>query len=67
MRWTDHPDFMGDVRNVHNLWLMYGTYASNSRCMEHSCFMVGVQGMPAPQKIVRTPKTDKAQITTTPT
>ena len=47
VRWTDHPCFMGDVWNVHNLQLTYGTYASNGRCMEHSRFTVDVQGMPA--------------------
>ena len=50
---------MGDVQNVHDLWLMYGTYASNGRCMEHSHFMVDVQGMPAQRKMVRTPKLTK--------
>ena len=35
------------------------------RHMEHSHFRVDVQGTPAPQKMVRTPKTDKALTTTT--
>ena len=65
VKWTDHPCFMGDVWNVHDLWLMYGTYASNGRPMECSCFMVDVQDMPAPWKMVRTSKTDKAQTSTT--
>ena len=59
MRWTGHPHFMGDIWNVHDLWLTYGTYASNDRQMEHSHFMVDVQGMPALQKTVRTPKLTK--------
>ena len=50
---------MGDIQNVHDLWLMYSTYASNGRCTEHSCFMVDVQGMPALQKMVRTPEPTK--------
>ena len=65
MRLTDHPCFTGDIWNVHDLWLMYGTYASNGRCTEHSHFTVDIQGTPAPQKMVRTAKTDKAQTTTT--
>ena len=65
MRQTDHPHFMGDVWNVHDLQLMYSTYMSNGRHMECSHFMVDVQDMPAPQKMVRTPKADKAQTTTT--
>ena len=58
---TDHPCFMGDVWNVHDLQLMHGTYASNRRCMECSHFTVDVQGMPALWKMFRTPKTNKAQ------
>ena len=56
MRWTDHPHFMGDVWNVHDLWLMYSTYVSNRSHMEHSRFAAGVQGTPALQKMVRTSK-----------
>ena len=56
MRWTDHPRFMGDVWNVHDLQLTYGTYTSNGRCTECSHFTVDVQGMPALQKMVRTPE-----------
>ena len=47
MRRTDHPHFMGDVRNIHDLWLTYGTYVSNGRHMECSRFTVDVQGTPA--------------------
>ena len=65
VRQTDHPHFMGDICNVHDLWLTYGTYASNGRCTECSHFMVDIQDMSAPQKTVRTSKTDKAQTTTT--
>ena len=50
---------MGDVQNVHDLWLTYSTYASNDRHTECSCFTVDVQGMPALQKMVRTPKLTK--------
>ena len=50
---------MGDIWNVLDLRLTYGTYASNGRCMEHSRFMVDVQGMPALQKTVRTPEPTK--------
>ena len=59
MRWTGHPHFMGDIQNVHDLQLTYGTYASNGRCTECSRFMVDVQGMSALQKMVRTPKLTK--------
>ena len=59
VRWTDHPHFMGDVQNVHDLWLTYSTYASNGRHMEYSCFTVDVQGMPALRKMVRTPELTK--------
>ena len=52
---------MGDVWNIHNLQLMYGTYATNSRHMESPRFMVDVQDMSALQKMVRTRRTDKAQ------
>ena len=59
MRQTDHPHFMGDVWNVHDLQLTYGTYASNGRCTERSCFTVDVQGTPALWKMVRIPKPTK--------
>ena len=65
VRWTDHPHFTGDVRNIHDLWLTYGTYVSNGRHTECSHFTVDIQDMPASWKTVRTPKTDKAQTTTT--
>ena len=61
MRRTGHPRFMVDVQNIHDLWLMYGTYAINGRCMEYSHFTVDVQDMSALWKTVRTPRTDKAQ------
>ena len=47
---------MGNVQNVHDLWLTYAAYASNGRHMECSRFTVDIQGMPALQKMVRTPK-----------
>ena len=50
---------MGDVQNIHDLQLTYGTYVSNSRHTEHSCFMVDVQGTPALRKMVRTPELTK--------
>ena len=56
---------MGDVQNIHDLRLMYGTYMSNGRCTECSRFTVDVQGMSALWKIVRTPRTNKAQTETT--
>ena len=59
MRRTDHPCFMGDVQDVHDLQLMYGMYASNSRHTECSCFTVDVQGTSALWKTVRTPKLTK--------
>ena len=65
MRWTDQPRFTGDIRIVHELRLMYGTYMSNGRHTEHSHFTVDVQGMLSPWKMVRTPKTNEAQTTTT--
>ena len=65
MRWTDHPHFTGDIWNIHNLRLMYGTYTSNGRCTECSHYVVDVQDMPAPWKMVRTSKTDKAQTSAT--
>ena len=39
-RWTDHPHFMVDVQNVHDLQLTYGTYMSNGRNTECSHFTV---------------------------
>ena len=60
MRWTGHPSFIGDVWNIHDLQLTYGTYATNGRCMERSRFMVDIQDMSALWKTVRTSRTDKA-------
>ena len=50
---------MGDVQNARDLWLTYGTYVSNGRCMEHSCFTVDVQGTSAPWKMQNQQSTDK--------
>ena len=61
MRWTGHPRFMGDIQNIHDLQLTYGTYVTNGRHTEHPRFMVDVQNMSALWKMVRTPRTDKAQ------
>ena len=52
---------MGDIWNVHDLWLMYGTYASNGRHMEHSHFTVDVQGTPCTMEDDQNTETDKAQ------
>ena len=52
---------MGDIWNIHDLWEMYGSYATYGRCMEHSHFTVDVQDMSAVWKMVRTPRTDQAQ------
>ena len=52
---------MGDVWNIQDLWLMYGTYTTNGRHTEHPHFMVDVQNTSATWKTVRTPKTDQAQ------
>ena len=65
MTWTDHPHFTADVQIVHDLWLMYGTFMSYGRHTEHSRFAVDVQVTLSPWKMVRTPKTDKAQTSTT--
>ena len=59
MRQTDHTRFTGNVQNVHDLQLTFGTYMSNGRCMEHSHFTVDVQGMSALWNMVRTPKLTK--------
>ena len=40
VRQTDYPHFMVDIWDVHDLWLTYGTYMSNSRHTECSHFMV---------------------------
>ena len=52
---------MGDVRNLHDLQLTYGSYAANGRCMECPHFKVDVQDMSSLQKTVRTNRTDQAQ------
>ena len=52
---------MGDIRNIQDLWLMYGTYTTNGRHTERPCFMVDVQDTSALRKMVRTPRTDQAQ------
>ena len=52
---------MGDVQNIHDLRLMYGLYATNSRRTEHPCFTVDIQDTSAQQKTVRTHRTDQAQ------
>ena len=59
MQQTDHPHFTGDIGNIHDLWVMYSTYVSNSRHTERSHFTVDVECMPTPQKMVRTPKLTK--------
>ena len=50
---------MGDVWNVHDLWLTYGMYMSSGRHTEHSHFTVDVQGTSALWKTVRAPKPTK--------
>ena len=52
---------MGDVRNIQDLWLTYGMYATNSRHTECPSFTVDVEDRSALWKIVRTPRTDQAQ------
>ena len=52
---------MGDVRNIQDLWLMYGSYATNGRRTECPHFTVDVQDTSALWKTVRTPRTDQAQ------
>ena len=52
---------MGDVWNIHGLWLTYGTYATNSIHTEGPHFRVDVQDTSALRKMVRTPRTDQAQ------
>ena len=59
VRWTDHPCFTGDIQKVHDLWLMYGAYASNGRRIECLHFMLDIQGTSALWKTVRTPKVTK--------
>ena len=52
---------MGDIRNIHDLQLTYGSYVTNGRCTERPRFTVDVQDMSALRKTVRTPRTDQAQ------
>ena len=52
---------MGDVLNIHDLWLTYGLYATNGRRMERPHFMVDIQDTSALWKMVRTPRTNQAQ------
>ena len=52
---------MGDIRNIHDLQLMYSSYATNGRRTEHPHFTVDVQDTSALRKMVRTPRTDQAQ------
>ena len=52
---------MGDIWNIHDLRLTYGTYVTNGRHTEHPHFTVDVQDTSALQKTVRTPRTDQAQ------
>ena len=52
---------MGDIQNIHDLRLMYGSYVTNGEHTEHPCFTVDIQDMSALQKTVRTPRTDQAQ------
>ena len=56
---------MGDVRNIHDLWLTYGMYMTNGRRTECTHFTVDIQDMSALWKMVRTPRTDQAQAKTT--
>ena len=52
---------MGDVRNIHDLQLTYGSYMTNGRRMGHPHFMVDVQYTSALWKMARTPRTNQAQ------
>ena len=61
MRQTGHPHSMGDIWNIHDLQLMYSTYATNGRHTECPHFTVDVQNTSALWKTVRTGRTDKAQ------
>ena len=58
---TGHPRFTGDIWNIHDLWLTYGSYATHGRHMERPCLTVDVQNMSSLRKMVRTPTTDQAQ------
>ena len=52
---------MGDVWNIHDLRLLYGSYVTNGRCTEHPRFMVDVQDTSSLQKMIRATRTDQAQ------
>ena len=52
---------MGDIQNIHDLWLTYGSYATNGRRTERPHFTVDIQDMSALWKMVRTHRTDQAQ------
>ena len=52
---------MGDIWNIHDLQLMYGSYVTNGRRTECPRFTVDVQDMSALWKMVRTSRTDQAQ------
>ena len=52
---------MGDVRNIHDLRLTYGSYAINGKCTERPCFPVDIQDTSALRKMVRAPRTNQAQ------
>ena len=65
MHQAGHPHLTGDIQNVHDLQLTYGTYASKGRRTECSRFTADIEGTSALRKMVRTPRTDKAQTETT--
>ena len=52
---------MGDVWDIHDLQLMYGSYVTNGRHTECPGFTVDVQDMSAIWKIVRITITNQAQ------
>ena len=52
---------MGDVWNIHHLWLTYSMYVTHSKCTGCPRFMVDVQDMSALWKMVRTPRIYQAQ------
>ena len=61
VRQTGHHHFMGDVWNIHDLKLTYGSYVSYGRHTECTRFMVDAQDTSALRKMVKTPGTDQAQ------
>ena len=52
---------MGDIQNIHDLQLTYGSYATNGRRTERPRFTVDIQDTSALWKMVRTSRTDQAQ------